>query len=109
MRLTIASTGRGLTGNVSSSVDAEEADIRRQLEPFLPFASYALDPQARIRRAPEAALATPVLFKLPLRLGNHLWCADETRLLPQLGCGGAAMIAWTLARHLDPTITAQGH
>jgi len=109
VRMAIVSTPTGLIGEVGSSAATEENGIRRQLETILPFASYTLGSQANNQESIEAGtrLVGSLIFKCPLRLGNHLWCADETCLLPQLGSAGAAMLAWTLARHIDPTIIAR--
>ncbi|NJC87545.1 MAG: hypothetical protein FIB02_03290 [Desulfuromonas sp.] len=107
IRMATVSTPKGLIGEIGSNAAAEEPGVRRQLEPILPFASYSLDSQTTSRGASAARERTDAeasLFKCPLRLGIHLWAADETQLLPQLGSGGAALLAWTLARHLDPTV-----
>jgi hypothetical protein len=107
MRMAITATATGLTGQISTNSEADAAQVRRQFEPVLPFARYTLDGHAHDRShlGPGSATALPLpLFKLPLRLGSHLWCADETRLLPHLGLGGAALLAWTLVRHIDPAV-----
>ncbi|MCM2264335.1 MAG: hypothetical protein NDI73_03990 [Desulfuromonadales bacterium] len=107
VRMAIVSTSKGLIGEVGSSAVADESGVRRQLEPILPFASYSLDSRMNNQGPLETENRTDrvsLVFNCPLQLGNHLWCADETRLLPQLGSGGAALLAWTLAREIDPTI-----
>ena len=107
MRMVVTATAAGLAGQVGSCSTSDDDQIRRQLEPILPFVRYTLDRHRHDRQhagptdAPDRCLP---LFRLPLHLGNHLWCADETRLLPQLGIGGAALLAWTLVRNLDPSI-----
>ena len=110
MRLTVTATTSGLIGQIGSSTAADELQVHRQFEPVLPFARYTLDQHRhnRIDADPTDTATGPSLFKLPLHPGNHLWCADETRLLPHLGSGGAALLAWTLARHLDPTAVVHG-
>jgi hypothetical protein len=97
-----------LIGEVGTSPDTDEPGVRSQLEPILPFAKFTLSPLATARREPGMPGSAVALsrFKLPLHSGNHLWCADETRLLPQLGNSGAALLAWTLARRIDPTIVS---
>ena len=104
MRLVLTPATRGVAACVSASAIADEAQICSQLEPVLPFARYTLEHQhhgrSSVRLADPSNTAVP-LGKVPFRLGNHLWCADETRLLPQLGSGGAALLAWTLVRQLD--------
>lgn len=110
MRMTILPATHGTVGDIGTSAASEEADVRRQLEPLLPFARYRLETQSN-RPEPIEAIAgkvtLPSILKLPLRLGSHLWCADETRLAPHLGSGGAALIAWTLLRQLDPAALAR--
>jgi len=95
-----------------ASVIADEMQMRRQLEPVLPFARYTLAHQhhgrSSVRLADPSSTALP-LGQVPFRLGSHLWCADETRLLPQLGSGGAALLAWTLVRQLDAPRARQRH
>lgn len=110
MRMAIVPTTAGVIEDIGSIARGEENDVRRQLEPILPFARYTLDPMANSQKLIETAEVTvsPLsIFKLPLRLGSHLWCADETRLVPHLGCGGAALVAWTLLRHLAPETLAR--
>lgn len=111
LRLALTATTGGIIGHISASVLADQALIRRQLEPVLPFARYTLQVQAigrnTVKLADPAATAPP-LFKLPLHPGSHLWYADNARLLPQLGSGGAALLAWTLLRRLHPTAGSRG-
>lgn len=107
VRMAIASTPKGQIGAVGTGAAADESGIRRQLEPILPFTAYSLDSQTNNQGSIETGVKADkgsLIFKCPLRLGNHLWCADEAHLLPQLGSGGAALLGWTLARHIDPTI-----
>lgn len=110
VRLSLMPQPERLTGEISSGPGVDEASVRCQLESILPFAQYTLSPGEKTRRELEIAGApdSPSLFNLPVRLGNHLWCADETRLLPQLGNCGAALLAWTLVRQIDPTIITHG-
>jgi hypothetical protein len=106
MRMVVTATASGSTGQVGSTRFADELQVHRQFEPILPFARYTLNRQEHDRpdTDPSDSATGPSLFKLPLHQGNHLWCVDETRLLPHLGVGGAALLAWTLVRHLDPKI-----
>jgi len=110
MRLAMTTAAHGTVAHISTSVIADEAQIRSQLEPVLPFARYTLEHQhhgrSSVRLADPSSTALPI-GKVPFRLGSHLWCADETRLLPQLGSGGAALLAWTLARQLDTSSQAR--
>lgn len=108
VRMSFTSATGGLIGEVSASPDTDEPGVRCQLEPILPFAQYTLSPLATARRdiGMTGSAVAPSIFKLPLHSGNHLWCADETRLLPQLGNSGAALLAWTLARRIDSTIVS---
>lgn len=106
MRLMVSPTPEGLTGQFGTIAPADEACVRQQFEPYLPFARFDLAGQPHCRGNSLASEATPKalpLFKLPIQTGSHLWCADETRLLPQLGNGGAALLAWTLVQRIDPT------
>ena len=110
MRVAIATSTAGTVMDIGTITRGEEADVRRQLEPVLPFARYTLDQHESVRNVSAIVAETavpPSIFKLPLRLGSHLWCADEAVLAPHLGCGGAALLAWTLLRHLDPTTLAR--
>jgi hypothetical protein len=112
MRLVLSPAARGMIACISASVIADEAQIRNQLEPVLPFARYTLEHRHHGRSSVRLAgpsNAAPPLGKVPFRLGSHLWCADETRLLPQCGSGGAALLAWTLARQLDAPRSRQRH
>lgn len=112
LRLSMVESVKGTIGDVHGAAEASDTEIRRQLEPVLPFARYALEAQAQNRLLPTSVYTPatiPLLFKLPLRLGDNLWCLDETRLVPQLGCGGAALLAWTLARQFHPAIMVHGN
>lgn len=106
VRMSLISTPGGLVGTIGSGPGSAAENVSSQLQPFLPFARYTL--RGTMIASPDSgrpgATTPPALFKLPLQLGNHLWCADDTRLLPHLGNGGAALLAWTLARRIDPTI-----
>jgi hypothetical protein len=107
VRMVVTATTAGLAGQIGSCSTADDVQVLRQLEPVLPFVRYTLDrhPHDRHHADPTDAPGKCLpLFRLPLRLGNQLWCADETRLLPHLGIGGAALLAWTLVRILDPSI-----
>ncbi len=109
LRMVTASDTTGMTASISTSVLADEAQIRRQLAPVLPFADYSLHGKAsghNTLRLPDPSAAAPSLFKLPIGLGSRLWCTDETRLLPHLGLGGAALLAWTLVHQLNPKALA---
>lgn len=89
-----------------------EAQLRQQLEPVLPFARYALErPTPEADAKPSAAVGTdlPKLLKLALNGGKHLWFADDRLLLPQLGSGGAALLAWTLTGRIDPAAFPKGN
>ncbi len=111
MRMVTTATAAGLTGQVGAGAAADELQVHRQLEPVLPFARYTLNDQAHERTHAEPtdmAAPCPPLWGLPVHLSNQLWYADETRLLPHLGLGGAALLAWTLVRHLDPKAIAHG-
>ncbi len=112
LRLTIAPAASATVAQISASALADEAGIRRQLEPVLPFADYTLQILAQgrstIRLADPAAVALPY-HKLPLQLGSRLWCVDAARLLPQLGNGGAALLAWTLVREVGARAEKPGN
>jgi hypothetical protein len=105
LRLLFTTAPAGLSAHLSASVLADEAQIRRQLEPVLPYARYTLQVQTTGRttvRLANPAATAPSLFKLPLHPGSRLWCLDPAALLPQLGSGGAPLLAWTLLRRLQP-------
>jgi hypothetical protein len=105
MRLAFIASSGAVTARISASVLADEAKLRRQLDPVLPFARYSLQvlPSGRSTvRLADPAAAAPSLFRLPLHLGNRLWCADNLGLLPQFGNGGAPLLAWTLLHRLLP-------
>jgi len=107
MRMALTTSASGLAGQVTTRTAVEASQLRHQLEPLLPFARYTLAVHAhdRIQVSPGGSTSRPLpLFQLPVRLGSHLWCADEARLLPHLGLGGAALLAWTMVRQLDPTV-----
>lgn len=110
MQLALIDTPDGPTGFISAGSGAEPADVHRQLEPILPFARYAIEPHRNSAAAVPAAgtQSACTIFNCPLHFAHHGWLADETRLLPQLGSGGAALVAWTLVRRLDPAITFHG-
>ena len=104
MRFTANTTPEGIVGQVGVPAGTDDGHIQTQLAPFLPFARYSLslrDTGKHVLTEPDANRA---LFKLPYRLGSHLWCADETRLLPHLGTGGAALLAWTIVRKIEPSV-----
>lgn len=109
LRLTFAAADSGMTAEGGSCAAADEAGIRHQLEPVFPFARYSLKIQDG-PALPENPLrpAAASLFHCPLQLGSHCWCADAAHLLPQLGNDGAALVAWTLARQIDPALAGHG-
>lgn len=106
LRLTINASTADVTARVSCAGNPPETEILKQLSPVFPFARYRLEQEAAYRDArpgTEAESMLPDLFSLPLSLGRHLLCADETALLPQLGPPGAALLAWSIASRLHPS------
>jgi hypothetical protein len=119
LRLAIEEHDHELHGLVLSSPEATDTEIRRQLEPVLPFAEYKLTEvnlsvsdiaqpagdatqPTGVAMQPAAAKDTQSiqLANLPLQIGTNLYCADETALFPGMGATGAALLAWTLVDNL---------
>ena len=103
LRLAIEESEEQLRGLILSSGEITEKQLRRQLEPVLPFATYTLTseeetPPAQAR--PDTAQQPQKLTNLPLKVGSNLFCADSSALLPEMGASGAALLGWTLAEKL---------
>ena len=103
LRLAIEEESSQRLGLVLSAGELTEAQLRKQLEPVLPFAKYALSATATAPASPSAP-STPQqrqqLRRLALRIGSNLYCADSNVLLPEMGASGAALLGWTLAGNL---------
>ena len=103
LRLAIDTAEDELQGQIVSPGAAQEDDLRRQLEPALPFARYKLseevEPPGR-QPAAETARQPQSLTRLPLRIGSNLYCADNNALLAEMGPAGAALLGWTLTENL---------
>lgn len=109
LRMTIDPAGHELRGRLACPGSAETSAVRAQLAPVLPFARYQLDADPAQTPEPPSARQNPALFdlfSLPLSLGNRLFCADESTLLPHLGTPGAALLAWSLVNRLHPASRA---
>lgn len=105
LRLAIEKQEQQQIGRLRSTAGMTEEQLRRQLEPVLPFARYRVIPDEepiQTTSIPSVASTPRQLARLPLRLGSNLYCADGTSLLPEMGAAGAALLGWTLARHLGP-------
>ena len=112
LRLAIEEHDQELHGLVLSSPEATEIEVRRQLEPVLPFAEYKLTEinhsvaditqPTGVAMQPEAAKDTQSiqLANLPVEIRTNLYCADGTALFPEMGAAGAALLAWTLVDNL---------
>ncbi len=103
LRLAIEENGDDLYGQILSTGEATEQQLREQLEPALPFVKYDLSTEVK-KHAPKTLSATTnqrqQLNGLPLRIGSNLYCADSNLLLPELGVSGAALLGWSLAENL---------
>lgn len=101
LRLTLESDNDHCYGQVLGYGTPDDKDIRRQLEPVLPFARYELTPteDLPVELAPGPAHES-LFHSLPLKLSGNLYCADSSALLPGLGAAGAALLGWTLAENL---------
>ena len=103
LRLAIEERDNQLCGQILCSGEPTESQLRQQLEPALPFADYALateEDSHSPQTAPATASQPQSLTSLPLRIGRNLYCADSSRLLPEMGASGAALLGWTLAENL---------
>jgi hypothetical protein len=103
LRLAIEDKDNQLCGQILSTGEATEKQLRQQLEPALPFADYDLATEEE-NHSPETKSVTAhqqlQLTSLPLRIGSNLYCADSSILLPEMGASGATLLAWTLAENL---------
>jgi len=103
LRLSIEQSNTQHYGLILSAGELQEAQLRKQLEPALPFARYQLA-DADGLRAPQAessrAEKPRVWANLPLRIDTNLYCADNYALLSEMGAAGAALLGWTLAENL---------
>jgi hypothetical protein len=100
LRIALEDVDEQVLGLALSTQDANEAEVKNQLERILPFVKYDLqeinaDESHNQNRSQEASLSN-----LPMRIKGNLYCADRTLLLPEMGAAGAAMLAWTLTRNL---------
>jgi hypothetical protein len=102
LRMAIEQADEQLHGLVHSTEEATADEIRRQLEPVLPFADYRLDRLGREQEpTPQVKHQESMLLSgLPLRAGRNLYWADNTVLLPEMDGAGAALLAWTILANL---------
>jgi len=102
LRLAIEQADEQQHGLVHSTEGATVDEIRRQLEPVLPFAKYRLDALGREQGpTPRAERQESIpLARLPLRASSNLYWADNTALLPEMDGAGAALLAWTILANL---------
>lgn len=89
-----------IQGLIMTRPEATEAEIRKQLEPVLPFAKYQLTAESPPPVPANGYGQVSPLAKLPIHISANLYCADRTVLLPDMGAAGAAMLAWTLVEKL---------
>jgi hypothetical protein len=90
-------------GLLASGGATNGQQLRRQLEPVLPFARYELvEDGIQVEEHPRQASAQQPqkLANLPLRIGTNLYCADNYGMLPEMGAAGAALLGWTLAENI---------
>lgn len=103
LRLAIEQQGDQLVGQVVSAGESDQAQLRKQLEPVLPFVRYQFsETSGQIdQQNGKTLLSRPQqLTRLPLQLAANLYCADNDLLLAEMGSGGAALLGWTLAEKL---------
>jgi hypothetical protein len=103
LRLAIERRDDQVYGLLASGGTTTGQQLRRQLEPVLPFARYELaedgvQVEAQLRQA--SAQQPQHLANLPLRIGTNLFCADSCGLLSEMGAAGAALLGWTLVENL---------
>ena len=91
---------------VLSSPDANEPEIRQQLESVLPFAKYDF---TALQLPPEKQAGSdvdtprqlpPPLSALPIRIESNLYHAERTVMPPEMGAAGAPLLAWTILKNL---------
>jgi hypothetical protein len=103
LRLAIEKDEKGLCGQIRYTGEATEQQLRQLLEPILPFMDYVL-PREEESSSPQiktiSANRRQQLARLPLKIGNNLYCADSGILMPELEASGAALLGWTLANNL---------
>jgi hypothetical protein len=103
LRLAIEEREHQLIGQVLNAGRMSEKQLRKQIEPALPFADYELSssegPPLPESLPGEESPLMPI-SNLPLRIGSNLYCADSGSLLPEMGAAGAALLGWTLAENL---------
>ena len=100
LRIALEDTDEQVLGLALSTQDANEAEVKNQLERVLPFTKYELNEEnAEESQSPNTSEEAS-LGNLPMRIKGNLYCADRTLLLPEMGAAGAAMLAWTLTKNL---------
>jgi hypothetical protein len=103
LRLAIEQEGDRLIGHVTSTGESNQAQLREQLNPVLPFVRYQFSETSGLLDQQDGRSLLPrpqQLTRLPLHLGANLYCADNDLLLAEIGSGGAALLGWTLAEEL---------
>jgi len=100
LRMAIEQNDNEQQGLVLCTGSADEASIRQQLEPVLPFVKYQVEEESQEEVSDTGDAIGHSLVNLPIQMGANLYCADRTILLPEMGAAGAAMLAWTLAKNL---------
>ena len=103
LRLAIEEDEKGLCGQIHYSGEATEQQLRQLLKPVLPFMDYDLsweEENISPYMMTISAKQRQQLARLPLQIGNNLYCADSSILMPELEVSGAALLGWTLANNL---------
>jgi len=100
LRIALEKTEAQTHGLVLTTQDATEEALKEQLEPILPFIKYDLNEDEAEESPQSGSHEEFSLGTLPICIKGNLFCADRTRLLPEMGAAGAAILAWTLAKNL---------
>lgn len=102
LRLALVEHEGSPCGHIHSDMGMTEEQLRKQLEPVLPFAQYELSAADEDLSSGKHDTDQPSrLSSLPLRIGANLYCADSSVLLPETGASGAALLGWTLMENLS--------
>lgn len=89
---------------ISSAAHFQTKDLKRILEPALPFANFQITTAEKEVGSPlektGGKMGQGPLVSASLRFSRNVFCADNSLLFPGMGPAGSALLGWTLVNRL---------